>query len=155
MSTNTNVKQAASNDGNAQKSVGIFCPVMPFEDAVMEQWKHFKALRFDQKHCQKASDPYSLSKKMRFGVSTQGVQVYNQMMYRILHITEAMMKGVKTEGGSAFMVRSYSHYLTVCSVIDHFNGTYTMSCVISMVHVQTYLLSLNMYISLGLLAKPG
>ena len=128
MSTNTNTKQAASTDGNAQKSVSIFCPVMTFEDAVMEQWKHFETLSSDEQLDCNVPDPYALSKQMRFHVSTQGVQVCNQMMYRILHITEAMMNGVKTEGGSAFMVGSYSHYLTVCPVIDHFNGTYNVMC---------------------------
>ena len=42
-------------------------------------------------------------------------------------IHEKCKDGVSA-GGSAFMVRSHSVYLTVCPVTDHFNGSYTISC---------------------------
>ena len=121
-------QDALIDDVNAQRSMVIFCPVMPFEDAVMEQWAHFQALSSDQQMACNISDPFALSHKMKIDITVQGVHICNQMKYRILHITETMKNGVKTNGGSGFMVRSYSHYLTVCSVIDHFNGTYNVLC---------------------------
>ena len=65
---------------------------------------------------------------MKIDITIQGVQICNQMIYRILHITKTTKNGIKTEGSSGFMVRSCSHYLTVCPVIDHFNGNYNVMC---------------------------
>ena len=115
-------------DLNLRWSMDISCPVMPFEDAVMEQWKHFTALSSDQQLACDVSDPFALSNTITFDITIQGVQLCNQITYRILHITETMKNEVRSEGGSGFMVRSYSHYLTVCAVIDHFNGTYSALC---------------------------
>ena len=120
--------EALTTDMDAQKSVDIFCPVMPFVDAVMEQWEHFKSLRPGQKLDYEKFDPFSLSKRMKFDITVHDVQVCNQMIHRILRITETTKKGSRTKGGSGFMVRSYSHYLTVCPVIDHFNGSYSVAC---------------------------
>ena len=118
-------QEVRRTDLNLQWSMDIPCPVMPFEDAVMEQWKHYTALSSDQQLACNVSDPSALSNTMTFDITVQGVQLYNQMVYRSLHITETMKNGVRSEGGSGFMVRSYSHYLTVCPVIDHFSGSYS------------------------------
>ena len=118
-----------SHKVHTQRSMDKFlCPFMTFEDAVMEQYKHFKAFSSQKQLDYKQVDPFALSKRMKYKFAIQGVQVCDQMTYRILQITETTKNGVKTEGGSGFMVRSSSHYLTVCPVIDHFNGTYRVMC---------------------------
>ena len=116
-------------DTNTQKSMDILLyPIMTFEDAVMEQYKHFKTFSSQKQLDFKQVDPLALSKIMKFKFTIQGVQICNQMTYRILQITETMKNGVTTEGGSGFLVKSSSHYLTVCPVIDHFNGSYSVMC---------------------------
>ena len=53
--------------------------------------------------------------------------ISNGLGFQRLLIHEIYRNGVST-GGNAFMVRSHSAYLTVCPVIDHFNGSYTVNC---------------------------
>ena len=129
-SQNSNVSHPTqTTDTNAYMPKDIFpCSFLTFENAVMEQYKHFKTFTFQKQLGCKDVDPIALSKRMKFNFMIQGVQVCNQITYRILKITETMENGVQTEGGSGFMVRSYSHYLTVCPVLDYFNGTYSAMC---------------------------
>ena len=128
--SNSNVSlHVLLSDANAHRSMdALSCAFMTFEDAVMEQYSHFKTFSSRKQLGYKKSDPFTLSKTMQFNFIIQGVQICNQTTYRILQITENTKNGVKTEGGSGFMVRSYSDYLTVCAVIDHFNGTYSVMC---------------------------
>ena len=88
----------------------------------MEQYEHFKTANSGCRRQQdyKTFDPVTLSKTLKFDITVQGVQVCNQTRYRILQITETTGKRLKNEGGSAFMVRSYSSYMTVCPLVDHF-----------------------------------
>ena len=128
-SPNSNISHTVVADTNTQKSMDIFpCPFMAFEDAVMEQYKHFESFSSRKQQGYKEANPLDLYTTMKFNFTILCVQVCNQMTYRILQITETMNNGVKNEGGSGFMVRSYSHYLTVCPVIDYFNGTYSAMC---------------------------
>ena len=128
-SPNSNISHTVVADTNTQKSMDIFpCTFMRFEDAVMEQYKHFEAFSSQKQRCYKEANPLALYTTMKFNFTILGVQVCNQMTYRILQITETMKKGEQTEGGSGFMVRSFSHYLTVCPVIDNFNGTCSVMC---------------------------
>ena len=128
-SQNSNISHTVVADTNTQKSMDIFpCPFMTFEDAVMEQYKHFESFSSRKQQGYKEASPLDLYTTTKFNFIILGVQVCNQMTYRILQITETMKNGVKIEGGAGLMVRSFSHYLTVCPVIDHFNGTYSVMC---------------------------
>ena len=53
--------------------------------------------------------------------------ISNGLSFQRILVREIYRNGVST-GGSAFMVRSHSAYLTVCPVVDHFNGSYTVNC---------------------------
>ena len=126
---NVSLQGIITGELNTQRSMDMLpCSSMTFEDAVMEQYERFKTFSSRKQLGYKNSDVYPLSKTMQFNFTVQGIQLCNQITNRILQIEETTKNGVKTEGGSGFMVRSYSNYVTDCPVIDHFNGTYSAMC---------------------------
>ena len=145
-SQNLDTKVAPAEYADKEHSGGCPCPMPLFEDTVEQQFTHiiskypnitrawsYLPTRPMSVRAAYAMERQSLNQKqnvMEVDVTVMGQCTCGGLPYQKLRITEKHTGDTENTGGSGYFVTSHSYYLNVCPVVDHFDGTYSVFCLL-------------------------